>query len=55
MEKPNAPPMPPGPGDQPPSYEASCLQQPYPIQGVFCKLQILFIFSSEIPTRPTLL
>jgi len=33
MEKPNAPPMPPGPGDQPPSYEASCQQQPYPIQG----------------------
>lgn len=34
MEKPNAPPMPPGPGDQPPSYEASMRQPPYPTQGV---------------------
>ena len=33
MEKPNAPPMPPGPGDQPPSYEASMRQPPYPTQG----------------------
>ena len=33
MEKPNAPPMPPGPDDQPPSYEASIQQPPYPTQG----------------------
>jgi len=33
MEKPNAPPMPPGPDDQPPSYEATIQQPPYPTQG----------------------
>ena len=36
MEKPNAPPMPPGPDEQPPSYEASIQQMPpYPTQGMY--------------------
>jgi hypothetical protein len=33
MEKANAPPMPPGPDELPPSYEATIQQTPYPIQG----------------------
>ena len=40
MEKPNAPPMPPGPDDQPPSYEASIQQPPYPTQGLYSKCKI---------------
>ena len=36
MEKPNAPPMPPGPDEQPPSYEASIQHMPpYPTQGMY--------------------
>ena len=40
MEKPNAPPMPPGPDDQPPSYEASIQQPPYPTQGLYSNFKI---------------
>ena len=34
MEKPNAPSMPPAPGEQPPSYESAMQQKPYPTQGL---------------------